>query len=754
MSLIIKKGENIETKMENKYLAKTENQKTIHEHTADLLRQYEILKKQYPDILKEKEWELLKDAILYHDLGKINTKFQNKLYQKLGNSELLEDIFPEDEEIPHNFLSPLFLDAIKLREKYDETQMKILFSSIYYHHDRTMPFSIEPQERDQAMERVIEDLKIQLQNLGDFFCLPLEIKKYSKRYILSPDKLEDIKILKSKQYIMIQGLLNRIDHIASLDKEDVIIEESILSEGKTIGDKTNEFLEGKEYRPAQQYMLEHTKENTIIIAPTGSGKTEAALLWAEKEKTFYTLPRKVTINAIFQRIEKEIQYKNALLLHSDVYSYYHNNFKDKQLERYERSRKLSSPFIVTTVDQLFKIAFRYRGYEEILATLSYSKVIIDEIQMYSPKMVAYILIALKMITEIGGKFSVITATFPPMLYEFMDKLKIPYLKQEKLFPAPIKHRHRIQVIENNDFEIEKVKELAKHKKVLVLVNTVKKAQKLYKELQEENTYLLHSNFLKKDREKLENLALEFANGEENGILISTQIVEASLDIDFDVLFTDMCSIDSLFQRMGRVYRKREYTEEKPNVYIYDNRNGVPYIIESKIYGFSFNEIKKYNGKLLTEEDKQNMIENIFDKNKNQELQKSDYYQIIEKTIFEMENIIPNQKKKAEIEQEFRGINSITLIPDIIFEQLEVEGKIEEWEQKSKQKLKLEDRMQLKEEINQYTVSIAWRYYLEYDQIPWLYDIHRTRYNYEFDEESLGGEGLKIEKLSKEGYFDE
>ena len=740
--------------MENKYVAKTENEKTIYEHTKDLLRQYEIIKKQYPNILQEKEWELLKDAILYHDLGKINTKFQNKLYLKLRYTQFLEDLFPNDEEIPHNFLSPLFLDATKLKEKYDETQIKILFSSIYYHHDRTMPFSIKPEEREQVLERVIEDLKKQLQNLGNFFDLPLKVKKYSMRYILSPNKLEDIKILKSKQYIMIQGLLNRIDHIASLDKEEVVIEESVLSEGKTIEEKTKEFLKGKEYRPAQQYMLEHQKENAIIIAPTGSGKTEAALLWAEKEKTFYTLPRKVTINAIFERIEKEIKYKNALLLHSDAYSYYYHNFKDKQLERYERSRKLSSPFIVTTVDQLFKIAFRYKGYEEILATLSYSKIIIDEIQMYSPKMVAYILIALKMITEVGGKFSIITATFPPMLYEFMDKLKITYLKQEKLFPAPIQYRHRIQVIEEEDFEIEKIRELAKHKKVLVLVNTVKKAQKLYKELQEENTYLLHSNFLKKDREKLENSALEFANSKENGILISTQIVEASLDIDFDVLFTDMCSIDSLFQRMGRVYRKREYIEEEPNVYIYNNRNGVPYIIESKIYDFSFNEIKKYNGKLLTEEDKQDMIENIFDKDKNQELQKSDYYQIIEKTIFEMENIIPNQNKKKEIDQEFRGINSITLIPDSIFEQLEAEGKIEDWEQRSKQKLSLEERMQLKEEISQYTVSIAWRYYLEYDQVPWLYDIHRTRYHYEFEEESLEGEGLKIEKLSKEGYFDE
>lgn len=741
--------------MENQYLAKTENKKTIKEHTADLLKQYNILKEHYPLILAEKEWDLLKDAILYHDLGKMNTKFQNKIYKKLVNYSFLEDIFPEEEEIPHNFLSPLFLDANQLKEKYTETEIKILFSSIYYHHDREMPISIEREGREQAIQHTIEDLKKQLKNFGDFFGLPLkQIKKYSMKYILTPDNLEDIKILKSKQYIMIKGLLNRIDHIASLDSEEVKIEEDILSEGKNISEKTKVFLEGKTYRPAQEYMLEHSEENAIIISPTGSGKTEAAFLWAEGEKTFYTLPRKVTINAIYQRILKEIHYEKALLLHSDAYSYYYHHFKNKQLERYERSKKLSSPFIVTTVDQLFKIAFRYKGYEEILSTLSYSKIIIDEIQMYSPKMVAYILVALKMITEMGGKFSIITATFPPMLYDFMDKLKIPYLKQDKPFPAPIKYRHKIEVLENKDFEIEKIKELAKNKKVLVLVNTVKKAQSLYEELKQANTYLLHSNYLKKDREKLENFVLKFANSIENGILISTQIVEASLDIDFDVLFTDMCSIDSLFQRMGRVYRKREYKQKEPNVYIYDNRNGVPHIIENKIYEFSLNEVKKYNGKLLTEEDKQAMINNIFNKEKNKELQKSDYYQIIEKTILEMENLIPNQKGKKEIDREFRGINSITLIPDNIFEQLEKEGKIEEWEQRSKQKSTQEERMKLKEEISQYTVSIAWRYYLEYDQIPWIYDIHRTRYYYEFKEDGLEGVGLEIKKLSREGYFDE
>ena len=90
--------------MENLGLAKSDPEKTIKEHTQDLLNQYEVLKKIYPSVLGQEDWEILEYAIKYHDLGKINTKFQNKLYKKLRKDLLVDEI--EDEEIPHNFLSP------------------------------------------------------------------------------------------------------------------------------------------------------------------------------------------------------------------------------------------------------------------------------------------------------------------------------------------------------------------------------------------------------------------------------------------------------------------------------------------------------------------------------------------------------------------------------------------------------------------------------------------------------------------------
>lgn len=86
--------------------------------------------------------------------------------------------------------------------------------------------------------------------------------------------------------------------------------------------------------------------------------------------------------------------------------------------------------------------------------------------------------------------------------------------------------------------------------------------------------LLHSRYIRRDRAYLEDQIMKFSGSEETGIWITTQIVEASLDIDFDVLFTEMCTADSLLQRMGRCNRKGRYFPEEANVIIYDNRNGV------------------------------------------------------------------------------------------------------------------------------------------------------------------------------------
>ena len=127
----------------------------------------------------------------------------------------------------------------------------------------------------------------------------------------------------------------------------------------------------------------------FAIAQTGMGKTEPDFYGLEIIKVF-TLPLKTAINEIYKRITKNIvepKKKQLIgLLHSDTYSkYIEDASDDEDIDvYYNKTKQLSLPLTVCTLDQLFDFVYRYRGFELKLATLAYSKVIIDEVQMYSP----------------------------------------------------------------------------------------------------------------------------------------------------------------------------------------------------------------------------------------------------------------------------------------------------------------------------------------------------------------------------------
>ncbi|WP_367883762.1 CRISPR-associated helicase Cas3' [Thermococcus peptonophilus] len=91
-------------------------------------------------------------------------------------------------------------------------------------------------------------------------------------------------------------------------------------------------------------------------------------------------------------------------------------------------------------------------------------------------------------------------------------------------------------------------------KVLVVANTVTRARELYTELKgkREDVYLFHSRFTNEDKRK----KMELVESIESGILVATQVVEVSLDIDYDVLYTEVAPpLDALVQRFGRVNRR-------------------------------------------------------------------------------------------------------------------------------------------------------------------------------------------------------
>jgi len=472
-----------------------------------------------------------------------------------------------------------------------------------------------------------------------------------------------------------------------------------------IQEEIETFVERKfELNNLQEYSKENQDKNLIVIGSTGMGKTESALLWSKNDKTFFTLPLRISINAIYERILEQIEYKHVGLLHSTAQDYLEEKTDseniEKEIEKIEQSRNLYQKITTCTIDQIFPFVFKYRGYEKIYATLAYSKVVIDEIQAYSPEIVAIILKGLQMINNLGGKFMIMTATLPRIYKEKLEEMGIQFEYKEFIKNT---QRHKIKLINKKiNEDAEEIYNQSKDKKTLVIVNTINKAIELYDELKKlgaENVNLLHSRFEQKDRNEKEREIKEFSNKKDNkGIWITTQIVEASLDIDFDILYTEMSTLDSLFQRLGRCYRSRKYEGEEPNVKIYtEETSGVGYVYDKEIYENSIKLLEKYDNQILDEKTKINLVDKLYSK---ETLKDTNFYELFKKSFSILENIIDYDTSKKDAQALLRNIDNIDVIPKCIYEEnLELFRQYEEAQDK-------ENKYELRKKLNKLFISIS------------------------------------------------
>jgi len=161
-----------------------------------------------------------------------------------------------------------------------------------------------------------------------------------------------------------------------------------------------------------------------------------------------------------------------------------------------------------------------------------------------------------------------SATLPSFLKEmFKQDLKIETEISFTELELDEFTRHRVSVLKGGILDnLDLIrKELAHKKKVLVVCNTVAQAQKIYKLLSQgiENSGLIHGRFILRDREKIES-KLKNLN-----LLVGTQAIEVSLDIDYDVLFSEPAPLDALIQRFGRINRKGWEEKIIKPVYVFE-----------------------------------------------------------------------------------------------------------------------------------------------------------------------------------------
>ena len=523
----------MDTKNKEKYIfiAKSDPVQTVQEHTEKLLNIFYKFEKIYKSKFKglEKELRLIEIACKYHDIGKINSRFQNRIknniYDNYKNDEKFDNLYLDSKEIPHGVLSCAFLDYNELNKEFSDNDISVLISAIYNHHNKNININ------EFNLKEVVDKELAYYCNFYDKNLIPKELCIHMNAILgngLFSDDIENPYQFWLK-FIVVKGMLNKIDYAASAGLDTLELKTENASKyienafkikkekdkNITFPNKVQEFM-GKE---------ENKDKNIIVVASTGIGKTEGALLWAGDSKTFYTLPIKVSINAIYKRIWDENYYdKNKFtFLHSDAKSIMR---KDEEIDDYQlkyiETRHLIYPLTICTVDQLFYFVFKSLGTEKYAATLKYSKIIIDEIQSYTPDIISFLIFGLKVVNDLGGKFCIMTATLPPIVKYFLEEtigkenIKIaekPFYKEDD--KGNIIIRHKIKY-EEKDFEYNKILEKAKDKKVLIICNTVRRSQDVYTKIKEKNKQnieinLLHSRFIFRDRKEKETKIQDFAS---------------------------------------------------------------------------------------------------------------------------------------------------------------------------------------------------------------------------------------------------
>ena len=678
----------------------------------------------YPPLKEEKFFTALAVALIIHDFGKINYDFQRRVHDKESDEwkQLKEFLDPlRGINVRHEILSSVWASILlddDLRNDWKDWFSKIRTAILLHHYNE---YYIGGKDLMEIVQNYFEDIreyiKFIINNCQEFEkflndlldCLYEKFANYdfiknAVEIIRDCFKLERAKTLlemienreddisefaefyeidnenPNYDFLVFLGCLRRCDYSASgevdLEKIDenrktVITLEDIY---KGLGDSIKEKIGAKSIWQEELLREVERLKSVVLLAPTGSGKTEFALMWnaKNKRKLIYTLPLRVALNDLFWRFKNRYFDDDVVsILHSTAFIEYleeerrgRNLNVEKQLTA---SKLLSYPILLTTPDQIFLTSLNYYGSDKVIAVYPLSSIVIDEIQAYDPEMASIIIKTLQIVHRLGGVVLVMTATLPPYFEPFLEELKfekVDTLKiKEKVKNYNIK-RHKIKVVNDylvsyvkednrylikvNEEKLNKYLEKYKEKNIFVVLNNVSKAMEVYKLLKDKypNVFLLHSRLIEKEKdrrieliklllknsrserdvERLEELVQNFENVDIDKpvIVVATQIIEASVDLDLDVMITEISPIDSQIQRWGRIYRNRDrdYDDGQPNIVIFIGKSkdgeikvdkGTKNIYDKRVVEKTIEVLKEYDEKLLSYDDEREMIKKVFEK---------------------------------------------------------------------------------------------------------------------------------------------
>ncbi len=584
--------------------------------------------------LKRFNSPLVKWASLFHDLGKINPNFQNKLKPHYkgkyvgydehaylsawawlcfleknlkSNVELKEDlkenviylqiilvlIAKHHGNLP-NFASLLNADPIYRLQTFLKDQPLLPISAFLGENLQTSHVTFELADKDQFNKLIVfTDQQNWQKKALDYFLdtqfafaslIEADKRDAGESYIGNYYHLEAITEQSSKELSL---NLNRTWQTLDVkfDKSDLDKIRTAIRE-EAVNNLSKELLTGKRI--------------FTLTAPTGAGKTYALLALAaeiQKQKLGMSILYALPYLSITEQVEDIV--RNLLTEVLSATSKSQNQNLDKLIEKLDSHpterdlielfkqdfihQSFDHPFIITTFVQFFEALLSNRNSTLLkLPNFANRIFIIDEIQALPPRLYIFFAAWLEAFCRKWNCYTILsTATMPKMDFEnkphiikkqkpellfknYLRSLPVELLDTAKLFSNSSFNRYCIRLSKPFELSIDQLANniLAEKLSCLVIVNTIKDSKQLYKKLKFSNNivFLLNTHFIPLDRQKKISLIKDLLTVGEKVILVSTQLIEAGVDIDFPIVYRDLCPLPSLIQSAGRCNRNNRFKE--------------------------------------------------------------------------------------------------------------------------------------------------------------------------------------------------
>ena len=429
-----------------------------------------------------------------------------------------------------------------------------ILAAIAAHHGR-LQFSYEDVWKKNNVNDTIGDLR----RLSNNECESDDPNKFSN-------------ILKLQyEYSALRSLLQFADHRASASEEGDYVPE--------IKSFCYKFPHAT-MRPVQQLIADNWQKDLLLLrAPTGAGKTDASLLWAQlqiehhrADRLVIAMPTRFTSNALSISVAESLS--DTGLYHSSAwFNKYHQDVKEGNIQinhakkEHELARLLETPVTVCTIDHLLMaLTLTREDHHLITFNLANSCLVIDEADFYDEFTQANIKVLLKALKEWDVPVLLMSASLPEAVLK--DYQSIGYDVTEILTDHSDEERCRFEIKDIIDYscvdELEELlKKMMKTGKGIIYANTIDKVFEYatwFRNQHFSDIIVYHSQFTETDKLSKEAKLIEalgksaWNESRAHGIAIMTQIGEMSINISADVMISDLCPIDRLIQRTGRLCR--------------------------------------------------------------------------------------------------------------------------------------------------------------------------------------------------------